>query len=83
MYSLNNVDDKEVNKAKGINKKLRHKEYHDVLFNKKVINRIQKYKKNTRIQKEYKVNYIKLVYMMFLRFHQDVLMIKDMCWVIE
>ena len=69
MYSLNSVDDKEVNKAKGINKKLRHKEYHDVLFSKKVIKRIQKYKKNTRVQKEYKVNYIKLVYMMFLRFH--------------
>ena len=31
------VDDKEVNKAKGINKKLRHKEYANVLFNTKVI----------------------------------------------
>ena len=29
MYSLINVDDKEVNKAKGINKKLRHEEYVD------------------------------------------------------
>ena len=37
MYSLISFDDKGVNKAKGINKKLRHKEYHDVLFNKKVI----------------------------------------------
>ena len=37
MYSLISVDDKEVNKAKGINKNLRHKEYHYVLFNKKVI----------------------------------------------
>ena len=37
LYSLISFDDKEVNKAKGINKKLRHKEYHDVLFNKKVI----------------------------------------------
>ena len=36
MYSLISVNDKEVNKAKGINKKLRHKEYLDVLFNKKV-----------------------------------------------
>ena len=34
MYSLVSVDDKEVNKAKGINKKLRHEEYVDVLFNK-------------------------------------------------
>ena len=37
MYSLISDHDKEVNKAKGINKKLRHKEYHNVLFNKKVI----------------------------------------------
>ena len=37
MYSLISVDDKEVNKAKGINKKLKHKEYLDVLFGKKVI----------------------------------------------
>ena len=36
MYSLISSDDKEVNKAKGINKKLKHKEYHDVLFNKKL-----------------------------------------------
>ena len=36
MYSLIGVDDREVNKSKGINKKLRHKEYVDVLFNKKV-----------------------------------------------
>ena len=36
MYSLISVDDRKVNKAKGINKKLRHKEYADVLFNKKV-----------------------------------------------
>ena len=37
MYSLISVDDKEVNKAKGINKKLRHEEYIDALFNKKVM----------------------------------------------
>ena len=37
MYSLISVDDKEVNKAKGINKKLKHKEYLDVLFDKKVV----------------------------------------------
>ena len=36
-YSFISADDKEVNKAKGVNKKLRHKEYHDVLFNKKVV----------------------------------------------
>ena len=35
MYSLISEDDKEVNKAKGVNKKLRHNEYLDVLFNKK------------------------------------------------
>ena len=37
MYSLISSDDKEVNKAKGINKKLRHKEYLSVLFDKKVV----------------------------------------------
>ena len=37
MYSLISFDDREVNKAKGINKKLRHEEYVDVLFNKKVV----------------------------------------------
>ena len=37
MYSLISVDDEEVTKAKGVNKKIRHKEFDDVLFNKKVI----------------------------------------------
>ena len=39
MYSSISVDDREVNKAKGINKKLRLEEYVDVLFNKKVVKR--------------------------------------------
>ena len=37
MYSLISVDDKEITKAKGVNKKIIHKEFVDVLFNKKVI----------------------------------------------
>ena len=37
MYSLIACNDKEVNKAKGINLKLKHKEYIDVLFNRKVL----------------------------------------------
>ena len=37
MYSLISVDDEDVTKAKGVNKKIRHKEFVDVLFNKKVI----------------------------------------------
>ena len=37
MYSLNIVNDEEVTKAKGVHKKIRHKELLDVLFNKKVI----------------------------------------------
>ena len=45
MYSLISVDDKEVSKAKRVTKKIRYKEFADVLFNKKVIrhnmNRIQ------------------------------------------
>ena len=37
MYSLISVDNEEVTKAKGENKKLKHKEFVNVLFNKKVI----------------------------------------------
>ena len=37
MYSLITDNDKEVNKAKGVIKKIRHNEYVDVLFNEKVI----------------------------------------------
>ena len=37
MYSLISVDNEEVTKAKGANKKLRHKEFVNVLSNKKVI----------------------------------------------
>ena len=37
MYSLVTVDDEEKVRAKGINKRLRHNEFYDVLFDKKVI----------------------------------------------
>ena len=37
MYSLISSDGKEINKAKGVFLKLRHSEYLDVLFNKKVV----------------------------------------------
>ena len=37
MHSLITVDDEEVTKAKGVNKKIEHKEFVNVLFNKKVI----------------------------------------------
>ena len=37
MYSLISIENKEVKKAKGVDKKIRHKEFVDVLFNKKVI----------------------------------------------
>ena len=37
IYSLISVDDEEVSKAKGVNKKIRHEEFVDALFNKKVI----------------------------------------------
>ena len=37
MCSLIGVDDEEVTKAKAVNKKIKHKEFVDVLFNKKVI----------------------------------------------
>ena len=47
MYSLISINDREVNKAKGINKKLRYKEYIDVLFNKKVVRHNMKIIQNT------------------------------------
>ena len=36
-FSLISVDHEEVTKAKGVNKKIKHKEFLDVLFNKKVV----------------------------------------------
>ena len=42
MYSLISFDNKEFNKAKRENKKLRHNEYVNVLFNKKVVRRNMK-----------------------------------------
>ena len=37
MYSLISVDDEEATKAKRVNKKIKHNEFVDVLFNEKVI----------------------------------------------
>ena len=37
IYSLISIDDEEVTQAKGVNQKLRHQEFVDLLFNKKVI----------------------------------------------
>ena len=37
MYSLISVDDEEVSKAKGVNKKMKHKGFVGVLFNRKLI----------------------------------------------
>ena len=37
MYSSVTVDDEEKVRAKGVNKKLRHDEFYDVLFDEKVI----------------------------------------------
>ena len=37
MYSITTVDDMEKKRAKGLNKKLRHSEFVDVLFNNKII----------------------------------------------
>ena len=64
MCSLVSVDHEEVTKAKGVNKKIKYKEFVDVLFNKKEIRQ--------------EVNSIKLELMIFVRFHCLVLMIKDM-----
>ena len=37
MYSLTSVDDEDITKGKGVNKKIKQKEFVDVLSNKKVI----------------------------------------------
>ena len=37
MHSLISVDDEEVSKARGENKKMKHKEFVGVLFNRKVV----------------------------------------------
>ena len=37
MHSLIRIDDEEVTKAKEVNKKIKHKEFFDLLFNKKMI----------------------------------------------
>ena len=42
MYSVIRVDDEKVIKAKGVNKKIKHKEFVDVLFNKTVIRHTMK-----------------------------------------
>ena len=61
MYSLINEDDKEINKAKGVNKKLKHNKYLDVLLNKKVVNHSMK-RKQSRLHKisTYDLNKISL-----------------------
>ena len=48
MHSLISVDDEKITKAKGVNKKIKHKEFVDVLFNKKMIRQNIK-----RIQSEF------------------------------
>ena len=61
MYSLISIINKEVNKAKGVKKKLRQKEYFDVLYNTKFIKHDMK--------KKTKTNYMRLVLMIFIRSH--------------
>ena len=72
MYSLIDVDRKENKKAKEVNKNvvtnMRHKEFVDVLFNKKWW--------DIR-QKEFKVNCIELELIMFVKFLYFIFMIKD------
>ena len=59
MHSLIGVDDEEVTKAKGVNKKIKHKEFVDVLFNRKVIRHNMK-----RIQSKLHIRFPCLVLMM-------------------
>ena len=61
MYSLISFDCKEVSKAKGVNKKLRHDEYLDVLFNKKVVrHKMKRIQSNLHKIGTYDINKISL-----------------------
>ena len=61
MFSLIPENDKEVNKGKGVNLVLRHKEYLDVLFNKKVVrHKIKRIQSNLHSIGTYDVNKISL-----------------------
>ena len=71
MYSLIDVYDEEVTEAKRVNRKIRHKEFVDVLFNKKMIRHNMK-----RIQsKLHRIGTYD-----FARFHCLVLMISLSCF---
>ena len=61
LYSLIAKNDKEVNKAKGVNLKLRHKEYVDVLFNEKVVrHKMKRMQSNLHRVGTYGINKISL-----------------------
>ena len=92
MYSLISVDNEEVTKAKGVNKKLRHKEFVSVLFNKKVIRHnikiiqsklqwnlalVQKFPNTGLFLVRIWTIFMQWGLMMFVRFHYHDLMIKD------
>ena len=54
-------NDKEVNKAKGVNLKLRHKEFVDVLFNKRVVrHKMKTIQSNSNEIGSYDINKISL-----------------------
>ena len=54
-------NDKEVNKAKGVNLKLRHKEFVDVLFNKRVVrHKMKTIQSNSHEIGSYDINKISL-----------------------
>ena len=61
MYSLISRNDKEVNKAKGVNLKLRHKEYVEALFNNKVVrHKMKRIQSNLHEIGTYDINKISL-----------------------
>ena len=61
MYSLIANNDKEVNKAKGVKKKLRHEEYLSVLFEKKVVrHKMKRIQSNLHRIGTYDINKISL-----------------------
>ena len=61
IYSLISSDSKEINKAKGVNKKLRHIEYLDFLFDKKIVrHKMKRIQSNLHQIGTYDINKISL-----------------------
>ena len=74
MYSLTSIDNKEISKAKVVNKKIRNNEYIECLFNEKVVRHNMK----TMQSKLHEIGTYDV-----LKISLSCLIIKDMYWMME